>query len=544
MIFNKSLGLIGLVAISAFPYAVQSEYPTDNERLSVTVIALEKVAVPIERDVEAELIGNNNTPISAQLSASVEEIKVKVGDQVFEEDVLAVLDCRDFEATLTQANAGVESVKARIVATQARVSAAESRVDAASSRAAAAGSRVQAAETRVLAAQSQVAAAGSRADAVAARIQSATANMQSVGTRIQTAKSQVNTAKAQFAAAGARVPAAQAQVKLAQSQFQRNQQLVSQKLIAADVFDQTRASYDSAQSNLKAVQQDAGAARAAVSTAEAGISEAQGAFRAAQSEVEAAKADLQTAKAEVETQKANAAIARSEVETVRADASTAETDIETARAEWEAAQADLAVVETELASALAQADSAEINVERCQITAPFSGQVVERSLQLGQLAAPGAVAFRLLQIEGMEVSAHLSADEIRDLKQAAEISFNAGDESLKLALRTVIAEMDKTTGTQEARFIVDDLHSLPAGMSGRLRWQGKLPAVPASWLLRRDGSLGLMLARDNKAEFYPLANAQEGQPALVDLPMDTLLINDNRLRARDGQAIQRVSDSE
>ena len=47
-----------------------------------------------------------------------------------------------------------------------------------------------------------------------------------------------------------------------------------------------------------------------------------------------------------------------------------------------------------------------------------------------------------------------------------------------------------------------------------------------------------MLAVDDKAKFESLNNAQEGQPALVDLPPETLLIDANRLRARDGQSIE------
>ena len=70
-----------------------------------------------------------------------------------------------------------------------------------------------------------------------------------------------------------------------------------------------------------------------------------------------------------------------------------------------------------------------------------------------------------------------------------------------------------------------------------LRPQPKASLAP-NWLVRRDGELGVMLAVGDKAQFELLDNAQEGQPSLIDLPPDTLLIDANRLRTRDGQLIE------
>ncbi|MEZ5480289.1 MAG: biotin/lipoyl-binding protein [Thiolinea sp.] len=511
-----------------------------EDALPVTVVELGKVAAPVERDVEAELVSLNDAPVSAELSARVVEINAEVGDRVGTGDVLARLDCRDYEVALRQAKAGVSTVRARIAASEARVGAAESRVKAAESRVSAAESQVNAATSRVRAAVSQVSAANARVNAGAARVKAVTANMQSVGARINTAKSQVGTAQSQAAAAGARVPAAQAQFGLAQSQFQRNQQLRNQKLIAADLYEQARAGFDSAQSSLNAAKADANAAKAAIATANAAVSEAEGGFRAAQAEVETANADLAATRADVDINKANADIANAELESVRAQVATAQADADTARAEWEAAQADAQAAETELETALAQQEAAEVVVGRCEVTAPFSGQITARPFQLGQVAAPGAAAFRILQTEDAEVSARLAPDDIRDQEEGEALRFVAEGEALAVEQRAVVAQLDQATRTQEVRFRILDLHNLPVGLSGRLRWQGRLPALPPDWLLRRDGQLGLMLAVEGKAEFHPLPNAREGQPVLIDLPPETLLIDDNRLRVRTGQAIERV----
>jgi multidrug resistance efflux pump len=478
--------------------------------LTVSVKTLGNVAVPVERDVEAKLISPNDTPVSSELAAKVLEITADVGDRVNEGDVLARLDCRDFDVRLRQAKAGVATVKARIAATSARVGAAESRVNAAGSRVSAADSRAGAAVAGVSSAQ--------------AVVKATTARVQATRTSINSAKSRVNTAQAQANAARARVPAAQAQFKLAQAELQRNQQLRQDKLIPVNILEQARAGFDSAQSSLNAAQADFAAAQAAVVTANQDIS-------AAQANVAAGQADIESAKAQI-------ASAQASVGSAKADSGTARADLETAKSELEGAKADLLTVKTELETALAQQEAAEVVSGRCLITAPFTGQVTRRQVQLGQISAPGTPAFQLLQSQGLEVVVQLSPDEIRDQEQGEKVRFVADGKELEVGRRAVVAQVASATGTQEVRYTIQREHELPVGKTGRLRWQGKLPAISPEWLLRREGGLGLMLAVDGKAEFYPLKNAREGQPALIDLPADTLLIDANRLRVRNGQNIQ------
>lgn len=202
--------------------------------------------------------------------------------------------------------------------------------------------------------------------------------------------------------------------------------------------------------------------------------------------------------------------------------------LDKAAADSDASKADLAV-------AKAQVETARLAVSRCAIQAPFAGQITRRHLQLGQQAAPGTPAFQLLQGDALEVSASLSVNEVQDQAQGAELRFVADGVSIPLERRAVIGQIAGNTRTQEVRFTLKGEHELPVGRSGRVVWQGKLPVLPASWIVRREGGLGVMLEDNGVAKFHPLPDAQEGQPVLLDLPPETRIIDQNRLRARDGQ---------
>jgi len=307
------------------------------------------------------------------------------------------------------------------------------------------------------------------------------ARIEATQARAASTGSRIAAAQARQAAAQERVPSAQAQLRLAQTQLQRNQKLRQDGLIPTEMLDQARSSFESAQSAFKAAQEDVNAARAEVTSA---------------------------------------------------------------RAELTAAKADLESVRTELASAETQVTAAEIAVGRCRINAPFDGQITQRQLQLGQMANPANPAFQMLETAAVEVTADLSADDLRDLEQVDKLRFVAEGQSYSLQVRAVVGQISGATRTQTVRFSLIERSGLPAGQKGQVHWQGRLPAIPAGWIMRRDGQLGVMLAVDGEARFKVLPNALEGQPVLTDLPADTRLVDENRIRLRDGEAINIVDQAD
>lgn len=412
---------IGFLAGLSFQTVAQADTVAQQKPASdvvrVTVKALSDVAKPMVQSVPARVVSLNDVSLSTEITATVTAIKANVGDQVAQGDVLATLDCRDYEANLKQAQAGLAGTRAQRGATNARADAAQAR-------------------------------------------------MVSAKTRIASSK---------------------AQADLAQVQLQRASDLVKRKLVSRDAFDQAQASFNSANSTYQAAQ----------------------------------------------------------------------TDLNAARADWEAAKADVIAIEASIPSGEAQVETARLATARCELTAPFAGQITQRTLQHGQLATPGTPAFQLLQTDDLEISAQLSVSEVQDQALGTNAQFTANGQTVAIERRAVIAQVAGNSRTQEVRFNpvtaktktdTDDQNSMAllVGATGRVTWQGKLPALSADWLVQRGGVLGVMLALDGKAKFHVFPDATEGQPVLTDLPTDTRLIDANRLRVRDGQsiAIERVSDAD
>lgn len=176
------------------------------------------------------------------------------------------------------------------------------------------------------------------------------------------------------------------------------------------------------------------------------------------------------------------------------------------------------------------------NVARCQIRAPYTGIVTERLAQVGELASPGKPMFRFLDSENLEVSSKISATIAASIETASKLEFIYQDQSYPLKLRTLSAAIDANSHTRDARLEFLEQKPLP-GSSGRVVWVGKSNAIPADYLQRRNGVLGVFTAVSNRAKFHALAKAKEGRAAESTLPANTQIITDGRLGLVDGDVI-------
>lgn len=202
--------------------------------------------------------------------------------------------------------------------------------------------------------------------------------------------------------------------------------------------------------------------------------------------------------------------------------------------ERETAAEDLAAqIEAQQAAlALARRDEA-----LCVVEAPFAGVIVERYASEGELLNPGTPLLRLLDTGRTEVSAHVLEADVDSLARDGALYFRATTGPVyAVTIRSLPPVVDAVTGTREVRLGFSDARP-PVGSRGRLEWSAG-PALPAAYLVRRDGAVGVLAAMQGHARFVPIPGALEGQPALVAaLDVALPVIVEGRLGLSDGDAI-------
>ncbi len=213
------------------------------------------------------------------------------------------------------------------------------------------------------------------------------------------------------------------------------------------------------------------------------------------------------------------------------------------RESFERTEANRLTAAANLDLSKASVESANLAIKRCKIFAPFSGQIIKRFAQKGQLVAPGTALFQLMQNNNFEIKAKLSSIDANKIKDSSQLNFVSNDIKLNTKVRTIIRLIDEDTRTQEVRLSLPNDSTLPAGLSGRIEWVSKEKKLPAEYIVRRQGQLGVLLAEDivegiAKAKFYPLASALEGQATEINLPRKSQVITNNRFRVKDGQQIK------
>jgi len=191
----------------------------------------------------------------------------------------------------------------------------------------------------------------------------------------------------------------------------------------------------------------------------------------------------------------------------------------------------------------ASIETTSLAIDRCQISAPFTGQITQRLVQQGQLVTVGTPLFKIMQNDKLEIKTQLSPAQVKMLDDSPVLEFVVGDKHYKTVVRSIIKTIDITTRTQEVRLSLPKGIKVSAGSSGRIVWQSKEQLLPAEYILRRNNQLGVMLAEDivegvGKAKFYPLPEAHEGQAVNTSLPKNSAVITINRYRVADGQQIK------
>jgi membrane fusion protein (multidrug efflux system) len=216
----------------------------------------------------------------------------------------------------------------------------------------------------------------------------------STGSQMSTAQADVSGARAGIAAAHQQLNAARAQADAAaannvkaQSDLARYKELVQKQEISQQQYDQAVAAAKANAAAVQAAQSSASAAEQQIKQAEAKLAQAQAGLR-------------------------SAATAPQQVSATRSRAASAE-----------------AVV----AAKKAAVDQAELNLRYTLLTAPVSGIMSHRTVEVGENVQPGQALMSVINLDNLWVTANFKETQLKDMKvgQPVTVSVDATGKDYK-----------------------------------------------------------------------------------------------------------------
>ncbi len=185
-------------------------------------------------------------------------------------------------------------------------------------------------------------------------------------------------------------------------------------------------------------------------------------------------------------------------------------ELDQARYQHETAQGAVRQAEGAVATAGSYRASA-------QIPSPFDGQVVDRLIEVGDMAAPGRPLLRVEDASSLRL--HVSLAETQAAVAQPGDSVEVTVPSLPGRAWTgtvaeVVPAVDPATRTQLVKIDLPQDAALRSGLFARARFAvgtRQALAVPAGALVRRGGLTGVFVARDGRAAFrlVEIADASE-----------------------------------
>lgn len=204
--------------------------------------------------------------------------------------------------------------------------------------------------------------------------------------------------------------------------------------------------------------------------------------------VEVATARVAAARAQVESARANRekavldfrryselqntqAVSRQALEHARAQKDVAEAQVSASLQDVQAAQGEIARAQAQKDQAEAAIAEARAMLSYTIIQAPFTGQVVRKMVNPGDMASPGQSLFLLETPSRPELHSALSESLIQYLKpgQELDVRIDALKQSFKGQLREIIPQSDPATRTVLVKVSLPAEPGLVNGQFGRLR---------------------------------------------------------------------------
>jgi multidrug efflux system membrane fusion protein len=198
-----------------------------------------------------------------------------------------------------------------------------------------------------------------------------------------------------------------------------------------------------------------------------------------------------------------------------ASQSITKSDYDTAIAQYDATQA-------QVRAARGQASEAEIALHDTMLIAPFSGDIVNKSVELGALVGPGAQAFAITNTDIVKIVVGVPDLTVRSLKLLQPVALTVDafpNRTFDARITRISSAADPRTRNFDVEVSLPNSdHSLKVGMIGSLQLlgidKGQHPSVfvPLSAIVQApDGKYGVFLvAKSNEAQIAQLQHVEVG----------------------------------
>jgi RND family efflux transporter MFP subunit len=232
---------------------------------------------------------------------------------------------------------------------------------------------------------------------------------------------------------------------------------------------------------------------------------------AGRTEVESAIPELENATAAA---KANLDLAQStfkRMEELAAKKSISNQELDEASARLKAAQANYdmvrsrrAQVNSKMATAEQEIRGAGIMRDYARLAAPFSGVVITRSVEPGNLATPGAPLLTIEQDGVYRLEASVEESKLASVRvgQSVEAVIEAADKKLKARVSEIVPSVDAASRTYIVKLDLPAGPQLRTGMFGRAIFPlgvQKVVAVPLAALMERGQLQSVFVVEDGVA---------------------------------------------
>ncbi|RUT06433.1 hypothetical protein DSM106972_026900 [Dulcicalothrix desertica PCC 7102] len=366
-------------------------------------------------------------PVTARIAGTVQQVNVNDNQIVNSGAVLVKLDPADLQVSLQQAQASLQNTKQQAEAAKENITlasltttakTAQSQGDVNSSQAvistaiasyneATAGVPVALAEVKN--AQATIDAAKASVAQAQAGIPTATAAIQQVTSGVQVALANVKQAKANQAKA--------------QADYKRYQSLFEQGVVSHQQLDTSKATYIVSSSQVEAAQQAVLQAQQQVSQAKE--SKEQAYAKVTQTKQDITKGEAKLAQANQQVTQANAKVTQAQegVTKAKAQLATSKGGLQLAATGFQQTKVSEQQYKAALAANAqqqAQVKNALLQLSYTTITAPSTGQVGNKTVQVGQRVQPGQILMSIVKQKPW-VMANFKETQLKKMRPGQEV---------------------------------------------------------------------------------------------------------------------------